>query len=359
MGQLQRAGRFLRVYFGPLLVLGVGALLSAYLGHRQRELNADFAQRRFSTQVSRFAADVESRLRAYEYGLRGARGAVVSAGETGLSRQAFARYSRSRQLDREFPGARGFGFIRRVPAAEVKAFLIAARQDGWPDFQIRQVTPNAGERFVIQYIEPAQPNAAAVGLDIASEGNRRHAALESVRLDAPTITEPITLVQATGAANRAFLVLLPIYREGALLVTTAQRTDAVWAWSYAPVVLDDVLTGLTSADPELRWSISDLAADGTLQPIFSSLAQAPAEGLSEVVDVPIFNRTWRLEAHAMPSFEAGLRMTSPAAVGGSALALSDWASWPRCSGCAPAGASATRCWRARSWPPSWKTPTRP
>ncbi|MCU0763211.1 MAG: CHASE domain-containing protein [Hydrogenophaga sp.] len=321
MRQLRNSEPFSRGFYGPVLVLVIGLLLSAYLTHRQQTSNREFAERRFSAQVTRFAGDVERRLQAYEYGLRGARGAVVSAGEGGLSRDAFARYSRTRQVDREFPGARGFGFIRRVAPQNVEAFQAAARRDGWPDFRIQKVTPNGGERFVIQYIEPAQPNAAAVGLDVASEPNRRHAALESVRLDAPAITEPITLVQATGAVNRAFLVLLPIYREGLPTTTPSERLAAVWAWSYAPVVLDDVLTGLTSADPDLRWSISDLSHDGTLQPIFSPLEQGPASALSQFVDVPIFNRTWRLEAHAMPSFEAGLRLTSPRAVGAGALAL--------------------------------------
>ena len=321
MEQVSNGWRVLRVGIAPWLVLAGGLLLTAYLVHRQQALNHAFAERRFTAQVSRFAADVERRVQAYQYGLRGARGAVVTLGEAALNRAGFARYARTRDVEREFPGARGFGFIRRVAPQDTEAFLAAAREDGWPEFQIKQVAPHSGERFVIQYIEPVQRNVAAVGLDIASEANRRHAALESVRLDTPTITEPITLVQASGAVNRAFLVLLPIYREDLPVATPAQRLEAVWAWSYAPVVLDDVLAGLTSADPDFRWSINDQADDGTLQPIFSSLPQAPASGLHQVVEVPIFNRTWRLEAHALPSFEAGLRMTSPSAMGAGGLAL--------------------------------------
>lgn len=36
-----------------------------------------------------------------------------------------------------------------------------------------QLIAMSDERYVIQYIEPVSRNAAAVGLDIASESNRR------------------------------------------------------------------------------------------------------------------------------------------------------------------------------------------
>ena len=83
--------------------------------------------------------------------------------------------------------------------------------DGWPDFAIRQLTPHAGERFVIQYIEPVANNRAAVGIDVASEDNRRSAALQALRTASAVITDPITLVQADGKKNQGFLILLPVF----------------------------------------------------------------------------------------------------------------------------------------------------
>ncbi|MDC0663130.1 CHASE domain-containing protein [Marinobacter sp. SS21] len=72
---------------------------------------------------------VRNRIDLYQYGLSGARGAVLSAGEHSISRELFQRYSRSRDTDREFPGARGFGFIRRVPQADEAEFVERSRAD--------------------------------------------------------------------------------------------------------------------------------------------------------------------------------------------------------------------------------------
>ncbi len=83
----------------------------------------------------------------YEYAVRGARGAVAAAGEAGITRDSFLRYASTRDIGREFPGARGFGFIRRVPAVDEAAFSAGARRDGALDFRIRQLrrmTGNAG-----------------------------------------------------------------------------------------------------------------------------------------------------------------------------------------------------------------------
>jgi PAS domain S-box-containing protein len=304
----QRSASLLLV---PLAVLVFGLLATYYLVQRQHEQNESFSNRRFTTVVHRFSADVERRMRDYQFGLRGSRGAIVSAGEAGLSRKVFERYSATRDIEQEFPGARGFGFIRRVAAGDAKGFVETARRDGWPAFAIKEISPNEGERFVIQYIEPVARNVQAIGLDIASEENRRTAALEAIRLNGPTITEPITLVQATGAINRAFLVLLPIYRSGQPVGTPEQRMAAAWGWSYAPIVLDEVLADLMAAEPDIRWSVDDLRPDGSQSGILSNLPATSNGDRTLSQDVPIFNRTWRIKAQAMPSFDASLKQLSP------------------------------------------------
>ncbi len=90
----------------------------------------------------------------------------------------FERYARSRDFDREFPGARGFGFIRRVPVQAEDAFLQAARAET-SGFAIRQLAAHDGERFVIRYVEPLARNREAIGLDVAR--SRRGATRRSGR----------------------------------------------------------------------------------------------------------------------------------------------------------------------------------
>ena len=112
----------------------------------------------------------------FEYGLRGARGAVIAAGGERVSREQFRDYSLTRDIAQEFCGALGFGFIRKVEVADEAAFVARQRAAGRPNFRVLQLSPQAGERFVIDDVEPEATNAKAIGLDIASDPVRRLAA---------------------------------------------------------------------------------------------------------------------------------------------------------------------------------------
>ncbi|HEY0194550.1 MAG TPA: CHASE domain-containing protein, partial [Kofleriaceae bacterium] len=143
------------------------ALLTA-LTARQRGIdNRAIERARFTADAALISDQIIARLEVFEYGLRGMRGAVQAMGEHGVNRAGITEYAKSRDIDREFAGARGFGFVRRVAAADEASFVTAAAADGWPGFAIRQLDPSPGERYVIQYIEPVARSRAAIGIDIA------------------------------------------------------------------------------------------------------------------------------------------------------------------------------------------------
>lgn len=201
---------------------------------------------------------IEQRFQHFQYGLRGARGSIVTAGVNNITRKKFEAYSGTRDVSSEFPGALGFGFIRRVPLEEESRFLSRARADGAPDFTIRALTPHDNDRFVIQYIYPAAKNSQAVGLDIGSEANRRSAALGAAREDKPYLTAPITLVQANKKPRMGALVLLPIYSAEKTLETAEEREAAVIGWSYAPLVIDEVLAHIETLTDQASVTLTNL-----------------------------------------------------------------------------------------------------
>ena len=71
---------------------------------------------------------------------------------------------------------------------------------------------NEGDRFVIQYFEPSDSTSPAIGLDIASEPNRRAAAERAMQTGEAAMTAPIALVQPERAPRRqrSVLLLLPL-----------------------------------------------------------------------------------------------------------------------------------------------------
>jgi PAS domain S-box-containing protein len=304
------------------LTFALGVTLSALAALWQANDNAETAASRFDTLARRVTDNVAQQLHLYEYGLRGARGAALSAGLEALDQRHFDIYSQSRNIGTEFPGARGIGIIRRVPRAGEAAFVAAARADGAPDFAIRELAPHGGERYVIQFIDPVARNQQAVGLDIASEQNRRTAADTSARTGNATLTGPITLVQTTGKPQRSFLLLLPIYRPGYRLDSEQQRLDTTFGWSYAPLVIDEILEELDFHRDEVELVLRDIT-DADVQTFFTSPGgDAPAAaGLVRKIELPIFGRVWQAEIRASPSFVSGLNARNPRALAAGGITL--------------------------------------
>ncbi|MGL4995817.1 MAG: CHASE domain-containing protein, partial [Deefgea sp.] len=162
-----------------------------------------------------------------------------------LKPQHFRTYMATRKLVDEFPGALGFGFIRRVAPHELESF-VAEQQMYRPEFAVKSLGVNTGSHFIIQYIEPLAPNRKAVGLDIASEASRKSAALLAMQTGEMAMTAPIKLVQA-GKTETGFLILLPYYLrplEGVEYGSLKDREDLLVGWVYAPVLMSQLVAGL-------------------------------------------------------------------------------------------------------------------
>lgn len=310
-----------RVVLLPLLLIVLGVLVALGTASRLHQSRQELADERFESLALRVVSQVESRIRTYEYGLRGTRGAVIGAGVEALTRERFFLYSRSRELAREFPGARGYGFIRRVPREEEAAYVRAAQLDGKPDFRITQLEPHPGDRFVIQYIEPEALNQEAVGLDIASSFERRFAALSAVRSGNATLTAPVTLVQATGQEKKGFLILLPVYRGGLEPDTPEERWEKLYGWAYAPVIIDEVLADFDFRGGEFSLALGDVSYAASPIPFFASKGseQPAALGLRRVHELPLYGRVWQVEVKALPPFTAQFDASVPYWTGASLL----------------------------------------
>ena len=292
-------------------VLMAGLLAACAAGFWQDMYNQADAARRFDALAQDVADQVKDRLRIYEYGLRGTSGAVIAGGLERLTREQFGAASASRDLAREFPGARGFGLIRRVGASDEAAFVEAARGAGLPGFAVRRIGPLDGDRFVVQYLESAEPSHAAIGLDIGSESARRKAAETAALRGQATLTAPLTLVQAAGQPARGFLFLLPIFRPGADTSTPERRSSATFGWAYAPLVIDEVLRGLRSSDDLFALALSDI--DGTARMSFYGAGGSSAVpgGPSRQIRMPVFGRVWEAELSARPAFIDALNQVAP------------------------------------------------
>ncbi|PPC78661.1 hybrid sensor histidine kinase/response regulator [Pokkaliibacter plantistimulans] len=300
----------------------IGLLLSTLLVLEVRENNAERLDRAVEELGANMVEQVLERVHLYEYGLSATRSIVLTTGGQGLNRELYHRYIGTRDFSGEFPGARGFGVIRRVPADTLNEFIAQARQDNWPDFAVRELSANTDTRYVIQYIEPVQPNIQAVGLDIASERNRKAAADKALATGEVQLTGPITLVQATGSPLQSFLILMPIYRDPATPATEAERLSKAWGWSYAPLLVTDVLAGLELDPDKLHLELFDVTDVSKQERFYSSDNLDVSDTHPWQRRHEVFGRQWEVQLSVRPAFIAGLHLPSPWSAGSVSLGLS-------------------------------------
>lgn len=170
--------------------------------------------------------------------------------------------------------------------------------------------------FIIRYIEPAEQNLAAIGLDIGQESRRRAAAERAMRTGKVSITGQITLVQATGGGP-GFLIFLPHYAPGAPLNTIAQREYALVGWVYMTILAERLFDGAPQfIDNELELKVFDsdgLALDRVLYDEDKYLTKTNQEDVHmafdharfhELVPVEIGGREWIVAMNSTTRFRA-------------------------------------------------------
>lgn len=246
-------------------VLLLAGWLVFYSSNKQyKELKARDYEK-FSRLSERLQTEISRRLELYHYGLNGARSLFLGSSQP-VDRAGFARMVAGRDLLREFPGALGIGFVRKVPNSQkaINEFLVKTRKDGAPNFNLRNVIGAAplvnaltDARMIIEYINPIELNEKAIGLDIGSEPVRRSAAEQAMLTNSAVITGHITLAQdKTGSAG--FLYLLPVYSNSSLLKNDSDHIANTIGWVYMPIVASRLLDNVINAvDRELDFEVFD------------------------------------------------------------------------------------------------------
>jgi CHASE1-domain containing sensor protein len=310
------------------------------------------ARTQFDRLVDRVEGETERRINQTVFALEGARG--VFAASKSVERLEFRAYADIPDLAQEFPGVLGFGFIERVPRAELEAFVERERADHAQDFSVR-TEGDEPDLFVVKFMDPLAPNRAAWGYDVGSDKTRREAVLLAVRSGQPTLTSRLELVQDT-YERPGFLFLLPVYRNGTHPSNDEEREADLQGLVFAPLVLDEVLAGVSDAvDGKLDLEIFEgtrlepqhllYDLDGQLEARPPGQAGAGRSLFHDLRTLEVGGRTWSLWLSSTPKYEASLREDAPGLIGLVGLLLSallSYAIWSLGSGRARALALAQR-----------------
>jgi PAS domain S-box-containing protein len=287
----------------PYLVLAGSLLLTAVAAYYVAE-NAEAQDRlRFETAVRRTTGDIQRRLDAHVALLRAGAGLFASQDE--VSRAEFRAFVERLDLPNSYPGVRGLGFSRRVPAGELDALVAEVRREGLADFAVRPEGARE-EYFPIVYSEPPDArNRGALGFDMFSEPVRR-AALERARdTAAPAATGRVTLVQEAETNRQAgFVIYVPLYRGGALPPTEGERRAQLAGFVFSPFRADDLLGNIFRHEPNPLVSLRVYDGEGAAPANLLYATPGAGEGVPHFtsnVQIEVAGRPWLLAYATHPA----------------------------------------------------------
>lgn len=234
------------------IILAIGLAMSGFVAWQMEKIAQRTDYQNFLMMTERLSNEVSRRVRQFDYGLRGARALWPASDE--VTRSDFTAMVNDRDLEYEFRGSTGLGFIRRVQRDQSDAFLAHTRSDGAPDFTIK-TSGDYPYLYIIEYLVPKEINQAAIGYDVASDPMRRNAAERAMLSGKSALTAPITLLQAPDEGP-SFLIYYPIYEKNTNPITEEDRRKHLLGWTYMPIIASRILDGVTAhIDNELDFEV--------------------------------------------------------------------------------------------------------
>ena len=187
------------------------------------------------------------RIQSYRQVLLGAAG--FFQGSDNVTRDEWKAYALAIDLKRQFKGVNGIGYISYVPQDHIDRFVNRMQSQHEVDFRIHP--PVQGKDYFINtYIEPEEPNRAALGLNIAYEETRRNAAYISRDSGEVIMTRKLILAQDE-TKSPGFVIMQPLYKSGSAHNTVEERRKDLTGWVYIPFIGRNFLDDLTESQGSL------------------------------------------------------------------------------------------------------------
>lgn len=287
-----------------LLGIIVTAIITFYLENgNQRRIEAEVQQTAASIMQS-----IKSRLDHYQQGLLEARSLAFTLGPNNLSKSAFHNYYKTRHIDDEFPGASGFGFIRRIAYTDKNNFITEIRAIDWPDFSVKTLNQQSLYHYVVHYIEPLASNRQLIGLDIASDPQHFKTVITAIRNNDVRLTGPVTLEHQTGSLFQAFLMLMPIYETGEAPAKLKDREEKTFGLSFSPLVMNTVFNDLVIEQTSIQ--LYDVTDSHNPVLFYDSSHNIDSRARQVVERYNFYGRSWESHISVSPEFIAAIPVIS-------------------------------------------------
>ena len=268
-----------------VFVLAVAAVLWYWLGgvgEQQRE-----AARRFEQKTSHAVDALKGRFHFYDNIAYASRGLFESSDE--VRGDEWHAFILALSMAHDYPGVHSIAFAEYRERAEDS--LVGHSADG-PDYSV-----------VITHAEPDEEQSGLLGYDLAAEPETRQALNDACASQKPVLSR----VMSDPSGGHRIRQVMPVFRNGALRDTEAQRHAALRGWVNINYDVERWLGHFLDTVATEEWSLS-IAEEGAEEAFFDSAAPDSAGtsrsgALQQRYAVEIGGRTWILGFSSTPRYE--------------------------------------------------------
>lgn len=238
------AGKFHSVHW---IILFLSIMLTVLAWYFSSQQVTQKIEERFQRESGHVIELVKDRITLYEQALWGAVSFYAASGEK-FGHTQWHKYATRLHIDETYPGINGIGIIYNISPEQLPNYLAHERIER-PDFTIHPKHLQ-NEYWPITYIEPAQMNKEAIGLDMAFEKNRYTAIKKARDTGLAQLTGPITLVQ-DDKQTPGFLFYTPFYKHNKPIDTIEERQQNIVGVSFAPFIMYKLISGTLAIENRL------------------------------------------------------------------------------------------------------------
>lgn len=171
-------------------------------------------------------------------------------------------------IKKELQGVASVGVIFRVQKDDLERFVIEkglTKNGGFSYKVVENISEEQQlqnkqrkEAYLLTFVEPMENGRARIGLDLATEEQRRYYAELARDTGIPTVTGRVQLAEDIHRTP-VMLFFYPFYGKGDLPENVSARRERLIGWIYSPVVIEDFFANIFSEGnfKEMSYNISD------------------------------------------------------------------------------------------------------
>ena len=252
----------------------VGLVVTTLLALATRSLIERQDRVQLNRAVTQMIGNIRSTADSYDEALYGMRGTIAS--HRSFDRNAFHQAVTASQMISRLPAMQAIQLA--VPVAKTDAARFERRADAQtiPGVAVPETVIHppleAPTSFVVEYVEPAEGNDQAFGLNLSGLPGRTAIIDAAIASGELATSPPFSLVQQDGQTP-GFVKYLAIYRDGEVPADPADRARTATGMVVGVFTGKDALATAVPPDSTLEIAVYDTGAQGS-----SPIAPAP-EGL--------------------------------------------------------------------------------